>query len=64
MALEKIEEGAKAIGLESIISDIFSDNSGSFRFHERHGFARTGILRNIGENFGRKFSIVLMQKSL
>ena len=64
LALEKIEESAKVIGLETLISDISSDNSGSIRFHEKHGFTRAGELKGIGEKFGRKFSITLMQKVL
>lgn len=64
MAFDKVEADAKASGLDNIISDISSDNGSSIRFHEKHGFKIVGKLSNIGEKFGRKFSIVLMQKNL
>ena len=64
LCLKKIEEDARVQGIKIIISDISSENDGSIRFHERHGFKRAGELKNIGEKLGRTFGIVYMQKDI
>ncbi len=47
-----------------MIGAIDADNSGSIRFHERHGFERTGRIRQVGRKFGRWLDLVFMQKIL
>jgi phosphinothricin acetyltransferase len=46
----------------AVIGD--SDNLASIRLHEKHGFARVGLLPSVGYKFGRWVDSVLMQRAL
>lgn len=62
--LDKLEAAARLRGIAHLIADISSENGGSLRFHQRHGFKFAGKLENIGEKLNRLFSVVYMQKQL
>ncbi len=40
------------------------ENKGSIRVHERAGFHHCGLLRDVGQKFGRSLDVVLLQRSL
>ena len=44
-----------------MVAGIDGDNTGSIRFHERLGFFEVGRMPEIGEKFGRRLDLVLMQ---
>jgi phosphinothricin acetyltransferase len=46
----------------AVIGD--SENASSIGLHRRAGFREVGVLRNVGQKFGRWVDVVLMQKSL
>jgi phosphinothricin acetyltransferase len=46
----------------AVIGD--SDNAGSIGLHAALGFQRVGILRGVGEKFGRKLDAIYMQRTL
>lgn len=47
--------------LTGIMAIITTENEGSIRFHEKHGFQPTGIWRKSGIKFGRLLDVVAMQ---
>ncbi len=62
--LSILEQEGKALGVHHLIAEISSENEPSIQFHKKNGFLQVGELKNIGEKFGRKFSVLLMQKTL
>jgi len=52
---------ARAEGKRVMVAGIDGDNTGSIRFHERLGFFEVGRMPGIGEKFGRRLDLVLMQ---
>lgn len=59
-----LEEVARAEGIDILIAGIDGANTAAARFHERLGFTRCGVFPGIGEKFGRRHDLVLMQKNL
>jgi phosphinothricin acetyltransferase len=55
---------ATALGKHMIIAGVDAENAGSIRFHERHGFAKTAHLKEVGFKFGRRLDLVLLQKAV
>jgi len=55
---------AEAAGKRVLVGAIDGDNLRSIRFHERHGFVVTGRLPGVGEKFGRRLDLVLVQREL
>ena len=47
-----------------MVAGIDSENVGSIRFHERLGFFEVARMPEIGEKFGRRLDLVLMQRML
>jgi phosphinothricin acetyltransferase len=41
-----------------------SANAASIALHQKFGFRHVGVLRNVGEKFGRLLDVVVMQRSL
>jgi phosphinothricin acetyltransferase len=64
MILEALEDGARQMGITSILATVSSLNEESLRFHFAWGFARQGVLDGIGWKKGRSFDVVLLQKML
>ena len=52
---------ARAEGKHVMVAGIDAANEGSIRFHERLGFFEVARMPEIGEKFGRRLDLVLMQ---
>lgn len=57
-------ERAAALGKHVVVAGIDAANEGSIRMHERLGFERAGLLRQVGRKFDRWLDLVLMQRLL
>ena len=64
MLMRQLIDDAKAAGLWAITAWITDDNTDSIRFHEKLGFAHTGIMPGVGEKWGRRLGVVIMQMDL
>jgi len=53
---------AKELPLHTVISWITSDNEISIIMHEKYGFKNIGVMKEVGEKFGRLLDVVMMQK--
>jgi L-amino acid N-acyltransferase YncA len=60
--LQALFPRAAALGKHVMIAGVDAANSASIRFHERHGFERTGLLREVGNKFGRWLDLVFLQR--
>lgn len=56
-----ISVGASA-GVHAFLSQITSENVGSLAMAARLGFERVGLLREVGEKFGRTLDVVIAEK--
>lgn len=57
-------EPARALGKHVMVAGIDAANAGSIRMHERLGFARGAVLREVGRKFDRWLDLEFMQKFL
>lgn len=64
MLLEQIEKLAKDLGYTNIISIITSENIGSIKFHEKHGYLLEGHLKNVAFKFNRDISVYYYRKHI
>ncbi|MBR0650700.1 N-acetyltransferase [Roseomonas terrae] len=55
---------ARALGKHVMIAAVDAANAGSIRMHERLGFQRGALLREVGWKFGRWLDVEFMQKFL
>jgi L-amino acid N-acyltransferase YncA len=62
--IDALIDRARAEGKHVMVAGIDSENTGSIRFHARCGFWEVGRLPEIGEKFGRRLDLVLMQRML
>lgn len=62
--LEALVAEAEAAGLRVMVGALDGANERSIRFHERHGFVVTARMPGIGEKFGRRLDLVLLQREL
>lgn len=62
--MQRLIADGRAAGLRVITAWVDADNQNSIVFHERLGFLRTGEMRNIGEKFGRRISVVILDLDL
>jgi L-amino acid N-acyltransferase YncA len=60
--LAKMEEDAKALGVDTIIGGASSHNQPSLEFQRKHGFVESGTFRRVGRKFDQDFDIIWMQK--
>lgn len=58
---EVVEEGRRT-GLHTLIARIAGGNEISIRLHESVGFRHVGIMREVGEKFGKRIDVYMMQK--
>jgi phosphinothricin acetyltransferase len=47
-----------------MIAGVDAANEASLRFHERLGFQRAAVLREVGHKFGRWLDLVFLQRPL
>lgn len=59
--IEAIVLRGKEAGLHTILSRITADNHKSIHLHEAVGFRHVGVMREVGEKFGRILDVCLMQ---
>lgn len=62
--MEALLERAAAVGHHVVMAQIVADNEPSLAMAERFGFERVGVLREVGEKFGRYLDLVLLQRIL
>jgi phosphinothricin acetyltransferase len=55
---------ARALGKHVMIAGIDAANDGSIRLHERLGFTRGAVLREVGRKFGRWLDLEFMHRFL
>ena len=56
-----MEEGQKA-RLHTVIARIAEDNKVSVKLHEAAGFQVIGTMKEVGNKFGRRIDVLLMQR--
>jgi L-amino acid N-acyltransferase len=56
-----LAEGERS-GLHSVIARITQDNDVSLRLHASLGFVPIGVMHEVGEKFGRRLDVHLMEK--
>lgn len=61
--MAELVERARAAGKEQLVAGIDGANEASIRFHERLGFREVARMPAIGEKFGRRLDLVLVQRS-
>jgi len=64
LALRRLEDDARTMGVTRLVANISSDNAGSLRFHESRGFTEYGRLDGVGRKLGRTFGVVYTEKKL
>jgi L-amino acid N-acyltransferase YncA len=60
--LAKMEEDARALGVDTIIGGASSHNQPSLDFQKKNGFSECGRYQRVGRKFDRDFDIIWMQK--
>lgn len=60
--MEKLMDDGKAAGLHTVIARIADNNKISIKFHEQYGFKHIGVMKEVGEKFGRVLDVYLLQK--
>lgn len=65
LLMRELIEKARAKGFRQLVSLVGdSENKASIGLHEKFGFVRQGVLRDVGIKFGRSLDVVFMQKTL
>jgi phosphinothricin acetyltransferase len=62
--VEALIDRARAEGRRVMVAGIDASNVDSIRFHERLGFFEVARMPELGEKFGRRLDLVLMQRML
>jgi len=60
--MEDIIQEGERVGLHTVIARIANGNNQSIHLHERVGFEHIGVMREVGQKFGRLLDVCLMQK--
>jgi phosphinothricin acetyltransferase len=62
IALDRLEEDGRKMGIKNILACISSRNEPSLAFHRKRGFIECGRMKNTGRKNGTTFDEVWMQK--
>ena len=62
--MEYILIKGKKAGVHAVIARITDGNKHSIKIHEKHGFFHVGVLKEVGNKFGKTLDVYLMQKIL
>ncbi|SFD15364.1 GNAT family N-acetyltransferase [Tropicimonas isoalkanivorans] len=62
--MEALIGRARDIGKHVMVAGIEAGNTGSIRLHEKLGFERAGLLRQVGTKFGRWLDLAFLQLTL
>jgi L-amino acid N-acyltransferase len=60
--MEEILAAGEKAGLHTILSRITGGNARSIHLHEKFGFTHIGVMKEVGNKFGRTLDVVMMQK--
>jgi phosphinothricin acetyltransferase len=60
--MESILKEGKKTGLHAIIARITQGNKLSIQLHEKFGFEHIGIMKEVGQKFGKRLDVYLMEK--
>lgn len=60
--IRAITDEGQRVGLHTVIARIAGGNDVSIRLHESVGFTHIGIMREVGEKFGKRIDVYMMQK--
>jgi len=60
--LGTLENGARTLGIDTLLANISSRNQASLAFHEKQSFRECGRFQRISRKFGQDVDIVWMQK--
>jgi L-amino acid N-acyltransferase YncA len=63
-AIGFIEMRAAQKGIKTMLAKITAENIPSIRFFQKAGYRQAGILRDVGEKFGRILSVAIYQKDI
>ena len=62
--IHALADHARLAGKRVVVAGIDGANTGSIRFHERLGFREVARMPGIGDKFGQRLDLVLMQHDL
>ncbi len=62
--LGELVSAARELGYHAIIALVVGENDVSVKLHEKFGFERVGVLREVGMKFGRWLDLIAMEKLL
>ena len=60
--MESLIIEGKKVGLHTIIARITQGNKLSIHLHEKFGFEHIGIMKEVGQKFGKRLDVYLMEK--
>lgn len=60
--MTNILKSGKNVGLHVLIARITEGNENSIHLHEKFGFELVGLLKEVGNKFGKRLNVYLMQK--
>ena len=55
---------AKSAGLHAMVAGVEAQNVGSIKLHEKLGFEQVGLLKQVGQKFGRWLDLAFLQLTL
>lgn len=60
--MEDIMREGERVGLHTVLARITTGNTVSIHLHESLGFEHVGIMKEVGQKFGRTLDVLLMQR--
>ena len=57
-------DAARALGMHTIVAGVSGDNEASIRLHEKFGFERVALFREVIHKFGQWLDVIYLQKFL
>ncbi len=62
--LQTLETAAQNNAVTALIAGVSGANPDAIRFHEKNNYTRVGTLPQVGQKFGQRLDLVLLQKLL
>jgi len=60
--MRDVLDAGQAAGLHAVLSRITAGNDVSIRLHDEMGFEHIGVMKEVGNKFGKTLDVVMMQK--